>query len=335
MNKINYSVIIRTTGKAGEKYRKLLSSIDSLVPKPKEVIVVLPEGYDLPADQLGWETFYFCPKGMVIQRLKGIEFCKTQYALICDDDVVFDSYFVEKLYKPIQYGIASFSAGPLYSFLPKKGLNSLLDMIMGIASPMIFHKKDCYISVLKSTGYSYNRHLNIVESKFYNTQSLPWTCFFADVNAFKSLKLEDETWLDSHGYSALDDQTMFYKAFLMGYKTVVVSDAFYEHLDAKTSTRNNKPTVLYSSSFNRVVFWHRFIYSVQQNIFSKLFAKVSFFYTMHWILLWQLFSVLRKKMTYDEYKILLNGYFDGCKYIKSMEYQQLSKKNNFYEGENL
>ena len=62
---IDYSVIIRTTGKAGEKYRKLLSSITALEPQPKEVIVVLPDGYDLPEDQLGWETFYHCPKGMI------------------------------------------------------------------------------------------------------------------------------------------------------------------------------------------------------------------------------------------------------------------------------
>ena len=76
---INYSVIIRTTGKAGEKYRKLLNSIAALQPQPKEVIVVLPEGYALPETKLGWETFYHCPKGMVTQRLHGIKMCKTAY----------------------------------------------------------------------------------------------------------------------------------------------------------------------------------------------------------------------------------------------------------------
>ena len=75
---IDYSVIIRTTGRAGEKYRRLLSSIEALEPRPREVIVVLPEGYGLPSDRLGWESFYFCPKGMVIQRLHGIAMCKTK-----------------------------------------------------------------------------------------------------------------------------------------------------------------------------------------------------------------------------------------------------------------
>ena len=69
---LDYSVIIRTTGKAGAKYQALLDSIAGLDPQPKEVIVVLPEGYALPSERLGWETFCFCPKGMVIQRLHGI-----------------------------------------------------------------------------------------------------------------------------------------------------------------------------------------------------------------------------------------------------------------------
>ena len=65
---LDYSVIIRTTGKAGAKYQALLDSIAGLDPQPKEVIVVLPEGYALPSERLGWETFCFCPKGMVIQN---------------------------------------------------------------------------------------------------------------------------------------------------------------------------------------------------------------------------------------------------------------------------
>lgn len=117
---IDYSVIIRTTGKAGAKYAKLLESIDQLTPKPKEVIVVLPEGYSLPEEQLGWETYYFSPKGMVIQRMFGIEKCRTRYALVCDDDVRFSADFVQKLYEPIQNGKARLSAPPSIHFCLKR-----------------------------------------------------------------------------------------------------------------------------------------------------------------------------------------------------------------------
>ena len=322
MNKIDYSVVIRTTGKAHEKYQSMLSSIDALNIKPVEVIVVLPEGNELPKEQLGYEKYYFSPKGMVIQRMKGIECCKTKYALICDDDVAFENDFVEKLYEPLAFGIASFSAAPLYSFLPPKGLNSMLCTIMGSAVPTVFHRKDRYVSILKTSGYSYNRHLD-VQKKYYETQSIAWTCFFADVAAFKSLELEKECWLDAHGYSSLDDQTMFYKAWLMGYKTVVVSNAHYEHLDGKTSTRNNKSAVLYSMTFNRVVFWHRFIYSMQKTILSKVESRIAFVYRMQWACLWDYISVLRRKMTVEDYKISCDGYKEGWKYIMSKEYKSL------------
>ena len=64
---IDYSVIIRTTGKADKKYRMLLKAIDQLEPQPKEIIVVLPEGNSLPEEQLGKERYYFCPKDRLDQ----------------------------------------------------------------------------------------------------------------------------------------------------------------------------------------------------------------------------------------------------------------------------
>ena len=320
---IDYSVVIRTTGQAGEKYQALLDSIEGLYPRPVEVIVVLPEGYELPKEKLGYERFCFSPKGMVIQRMEGVAQCKTRYALVCDDDVKFDSDFVNKLYAPIKEGVGFFSAGPLYSFLPSKGLQSVVCTLMGSAMPTIFHKNDRYVSVLKSTGYSYNRHLKPEQKKYYESQSLAWTCFFADIEVFRKLKLEDEKWLDAHGYSAMDDQTMFYKAWLMGYKTIVVADAYYEHLDGQTSTRNNKPAVLYSLALNRVVFWHRFIYCMQSNMFMKGMARVAFGYRTQAVRLWDYISVFRHRMSKEDYQITRKGYRDGWKYICSEEYKTL------------
>ena len=318
---IDYSVIIRTTGKAGEKYKSLLASIASLEPQPKEVLVVLPDGYALPPEQLGWETFVFCPKGMVIQRMTGIEKCKTRYALICDDDVAFAPDFVEKLYQPIKEGKCRISAGPLYSFLPPKGANAFLCTIMASAMPTLFHRRDRYISVLKSSGYSYNRHLK--SGRFYETQSVAWTCFFAEISAIEEIDFMAESWLDTHGYSSLDDQTMFYKAWLRGIKTIVVADAVYEHLDARTSKRGNRPEVLYSSGYNRVIFWHRFIFTQQKNVSTKLWTMFCFDYHRLWSLLYDLLSLVRKKQTIHDYKIKRSGASDGRKYIKTRDYRSL------------
>ena len=317
---INYSVIIRTTGKASGKYQRLLESIDQLVPQPKEIIVVLPEGNSLPRERLGRETYYYSPKGMVIQRMEGIARCKTKYALVCDDDVAFSSDFVEKLYQPLKEGKYSFSAGPLYSFLPPEGLNALLCTLMASAAPTLLHK-NCYVTILRSGGYSYNRKLK--ESDYYETQSAAWTCFFADVEAIRRLDFEDEKWLDSHGYSSLDDQTMFYKAWLRNMKAVVVGDAYYEHLDARTSVKNNRIPVLFSLSYNRIIFWHRFIYKQQTKVLLKCWTYVCFKYRSFWLWLFDVVDLLRKGLSLEEFKIKRKGAIEAYKYIQSTEYRKL------------
>lgn len=323
MPDIDYSVIIRTIGKANEKYQRLLDSIAGLKPQPKEVIVVLPEGYPIPEQQLGWETFYFSKKGMVAQRLYGLSVCKTKYAFFCDDDVNFGSDFIEKLHKPLAEGLGSFSVAPLYSFLPEKGIKTIISAITASAVPTIFHKEN-YCTVLRGTGYSFNRNLK-KEKKYYTTQSAAWTCFYAKIEDFKTIHFELETWLDKNGYASLDDQVMFFKAYLMGYKTIVVTNAQYFHLDAKTSTRNNQEIVKYCSSFNTVVFWHRFILSNEKNGFGRFLARLSFGYKRMFTLLYGWFSVTVKKADKKVLEMLKQGYKDAYLYIDSEEYNSLHK----------
>ena len=303
---IDYSVIIRTTGK-------------ELNPQPKEVIVVLPLESDLPENKLGYEKFYFSPKGMVKQRLLGIEKCKTKYGLVCDDDVVFEKQFVQKMYKAISKGNYRISIAPLYSFLPSPGINAIISAMSSSAVPNIFHKQ-YYNKVLRTTGYSYNRRLQ--KNAYYETQTAPWTCFFAEIKAIKDIEMEKETWLEKNGYSALDDQTMFYKGWLRGIKTVVVPDARYEHLDARTSTKNNKSSFLYSSVYNRIIYWHRFIYS-QQNLIGKFWALSCFIYRLFWILILNAFDSIRGKITYKELMITFRAFFDGYNYLHSEEYKEM------------
>ncbi|MBE6924099.1 MAG: glycosyltransferase [Ruminococcaceae bacterium] len=322
MEHIDYSVIIRTTGKAGAKYQALLDSIAGLEPQPKEVIVVLPEGYALPQEQLGWETFYFCPKGMVIQRMTGIAKCKTPYGLICDDDVSFGPDFVQKLYQPIAEGLCGLSAGPLYSFLPEKGGKALIAALCGGGVPTLFHRNR-YCSVLNTTGYSYNRHLKPEKKKYYGAQSLAWTCFFADIQALRAIELEDEVWLDAHGYSAYDDQTMFYKAWLRNIKTIVVADATYVHNDAKTSTQNNKPAMLYSLHMNRIIFWHRFLYSTRKNPLAKLWVRLALCYRMCWLKAWNYADLLRHRYSKEDMALIKKAHKDAWSYVKSQAYRNL------------
>lgn len=322
MECIDYSVIIRTIGKAGEKYQYLLDSIAKLEPQPREVIVVLPEGYSEPVERLGWETFYYSPKGMVTQRMYGVERCKTPYALICDDDVCFGSDFVQKLHEPIAKGLCGLSSGPLYSFLPVKGPKALVSAVSGAAAPTMFHR-DRYVSVLRTAGYSYNRDLQPEKRKFYESQSLAGTCFYADIAALKEVGFSEETWIDASGYSAYEDQTMFYKAWLRGIKTIVVADAYYAHQDAKTSTRGNKPIVMRCLALNRLIFWHRFIYSMEKSAVGRGWARVCFAYRMLWLRVWTFIDYLRKRMTKEDVHTVLQACADGWVYVRSQEYHRL------------
>lgn len=317
---LEYSVIIRTTGKAGEKYIRLLDSIKALTPQPKEVIVVLPDGYELPQEKLGWETFYFCPKGMVKQRLYGIKKCKTPYALVSDDDIAFSNDFVNKLSIPVVTGQYGFSAGPLVEFFPQKGKSTFFSFIVGASMPTLFHRKR-YNSVLKTTGYSLNRNITTSVSKLYETQSAPWTCFFADIKKLNSIHFEDEMWLDKNGYAAYDDQTMFYKAWCRGIKSVIVSDATYRHLDGKTSTTGINETASYASAFNMIVFWHRFIY--KGSIFKKFLCKICFKYRLFAVSILNYTNYKRGKQKYEVYEASKQGRRDAQRWIKSYEYMSL------------
>lgn len=321
MDSIDYSVIIRTTGKAGEKYAQLLQSISQLSPQPKEVIVVLPEGYDLPPERLGWETFCFCKKGMVSQRLHGIRMCNSPYALIVDDDIAFPSDFVQKLYKPLRDGQYGLSAGPLLEFFPPRGIQSLF-WAVGAAAVPAWNWKSRYTTVLRSTGYRYNRNVDLTSEKIYEAQTAAWTCFFADVEKLRSIHFEDELWLDHMGYSAHDDTAMFYKAWLRGVKTAIVSTAEYRHLDGKTSTKGRPVQVKQAMGFTRTVLWHRFFYK-QAKILEKPWCVVCFIYRMLFQSATDLIRCIAGQRPYAEVKAYIEGTFYALKWIKSNEYKNI------------
>lgn len=325
MQNIDYAIVIRTLGRANEKYKKLLDSINNLNPLPKEVIVVLPKGYDSPTEKLGYEKFVYSEKGMVKQRLYGLYQTKCDYILFCDDDISFDSDYIQKLYKPIKEGKADVTVGPLLEFFPK-GIRAIISMLLSGAMPTIFNK-DKYTTILRNSGWSYNRIDLENCNKYYKTQSAAWTNFFIKRDVMLDLDFESELWLDKFGYAALDDQTMFYKLYKMGYKTLVVTDAIYRHEDAKTSTSNLKLENIYADGFNHYIFWHRFIYSLDESKVGKLLDKICFYY---WYLINMFYKFIRNFKNKDIYKTFSKGVKDAKKYVNTSEYKKLPKIKNKY-----
>ena len=104
---------------------------------------------------------------------------------------------------------------------------------------------------------------------------------------------------------------------------MVVVNAVYEHLDARTSTRNNKPAALYSMGYNRVVFWNRFIYAMQPNGILRCWSRLCFAYKNFMTRLYEVVSVMVGKRTKEDYKIIRKGQSDGWRYIRSEEYLNL------------
>lgn len=277
--KIEYDIVIRTLGKGGEKYTALLNSIKALEPQPNNIWVILPEGYEKPSERIGTEKFYYSKKGMIDQRLATLECCDSPYALFCDDDIQFESDFVTKLHSAITEQGYSIATGEVLAFLPpSKGLKKILPIIHSAAAPTLFHK-DRYVTILKSSGWTYNR-FKPKKGWSIPTQSAAGCMFYSSIDTFREIHFEDELWAQHEGLAPADDQIMFYKAHLLGLSVCVVTDAHYDHLSAKSATSSKSAVEKkeYWSAFNRAVFWRRFILRFQRGFISRTLTRIAFGY---------------------------------------------------------
>lgn len=331
MNDFNYDIAVRTTGKGGEKYRKLLNSIQKLYPQPKQVFVILPEGAEPPIERIGTENFIFAPKGMMTQRIEAINNGMSEYILFCDDDICFACDFVEKLHFAIQCNDYDFVVGEVLEFLPaRNGIKFLIPIICAGAYPALF-RKDRFVTVLKSTGWIYNRYVP-KKDVVLPTQSAAGCMLFSKRSVFKKLDFEDELWAQHDGMAPMEDQIMFYKAFLRGMKIGVVTDAHYDHLDARNSRATSEKELekKYWAFFNRYVFWYRFIYCMQMNMIGKIMSVIAFQYYIIMNKLFLLLGILLKRKDKRFFKLVQKGLAAGKKFVRSDDYTKiptLIKKN--------
>lgn len=323
----DYSVAIRTLGTAGDKYVKLMNSIKKSNIQPKHIFVVLPEGYKPPNIILGTEQFIFSKKGMVPQRLEALKYINTEYVLFCDDDVEFNSTFIEKLANPLLNHEFSCAAGPLLEFFPPKEIKYLFASLLGGACCMIHGRKDTYVRILGTGGWSYNYSINIKICKIYYTESLPGTCFMVRTKNIIDAHLEDELWCEKSGYSAFEDRIMITKFLSNGNKACIVSDAVYIHNDGKTSTKELKLEPIYAGTFNHYVYWHRFLYSACQSKIKKFWLRICISYYISMAKVYNVILLLMKRCSKEAYKISGQGFKDAKEYVKTEEYLKLPRIN--------
>lgn len=320
-----YSIAIRTLGRAGEKYKALLRSIELSESRPKRVIVVLPEGYHPPEERLGWEEFVFCPKSMIGQRIEALKYIDTEYTLFLDDDIAFDECFVDRLLKPLEMGLFDCSTGPLFSFFPQSLAGRIAGTLTASVSISLFNR-DKYVKILRSGGWSYHT-FDTSQEHYYPTESFAWTCFMIRTDAMRKIRMEDEAvWLERFGYACGDDRVMAYKLVRLGYKACIVSNALYEHNDARTSTsstemENTKP--VFCMYYMHVVFWHRFIQQMEKNRFVCVLNRM-------WLLYWEwtmtLYHLVKciNSQNRSRFRAYIEGKREGFRFIRSNEYRALA-----------
>lgn len=275
---MNYTVVIRTLGRAGEKYQRLLDSLCSQTVRPAKILVYIAEGYPLPKETCNKERYISVKKGMVAQRALPYNEVDTEYILFLDDDVFLPDNAVETLYNSLKTSNADVISPDVFD---NSARNVKSEILMTLSGRMRARRHDntWAYKVMSSTGYSYNKN---PEYGTYLSQTNAGPCFFCKKSDFLKINFEEEKWLDQIGYAIGDDQIMFYKMFLSGLKQLTIFGTGIEHLDAGGNLGNNEKELklIEGDYFFRKTFWHRFLQTPEKSAMKQLWNSIciSYFY---------------------------------------------------------
>ena len=319
---MEYSVVIRTLGRAGEYYQKTLESIKKQSISPLSVIVYIAEGYTLPKETVGLERYVFVPKGMVAQRALLYAEVESEYCLFLDDDVYLPTDAVEKMYNEMLQQKAQIVSPCTFDNHKASVKSKLIKMLTGKEICRFGDSKWGY-KVLRTAGFSYNNNPTL---PVYESQSNAGPCFFCRKEDFLKISFQDELWLDAAPYALPEDQVMYYKMYKKGLKVLTSFDTGIVHLDAGSTMGQNKERTLklvYSEYRNKLIFWHRFIYLPDKSLLLRLWDVISIGYAyVIQTLKYLLKTMFGKK---DEANAFFDGIKDALKFLKSQEYRQLPR----------
>lgn len=319
MRPFEYTAVIRTLGMSGKKYQMLLDSLVLQTIKPKEILVYIAEGYSIPKETVGRERYIFVKKGMVAQRALPYDEVDTEYILFLDDDVFLPERSVEILFTEMAENGGHIIA-PCVFYNNAAPLKNKIKMSLAGREVCRFFKSEWAFKVLKTAGFSYNNNPTGV----LKSQSNAGPCFLCSKLDFKSIKYEDELWLDEAVYAYPDDQVMFYKMYLRGLSVFTSYDSGIKHLDAGSTLKNcdaKMENLIYSEYRNKLIFWHRFIYKTENSFVGRLWAKVCLIYAFSLQLIKYMLIKMQGKSAF--YAAFINGISDGYYFIKSKKYLSL------------
>lgn len=314
---INYSVAIRTLGQAKEKYQTLLNSLCEQTWPPSKIVVYIAEGYVLPKETVFQEQYVFVKKGMVAQRALRYDEIETEYILFLDDDVFLPPNSVELLFTQMIQNNADVISPDVFANSDRSLFSRILMSVSGRMRAR--HNDELYgYQVMRTAGYSYN--VKPIKDVYWS-QTNAGPCFLCKKSTMLDIHFEEELWLDRLKYAQGDDQAMFYKMHLNGYKQLTSYNSGIVHLDAGGNRNPEKEKMLIYSDFRfKTIFWHRFIYLPESRCFNKLLDCIAIGYAFVFTLLISVF-----RLRFDILSIKFSAMKDGMRFIHSDEYKNLPK----------
>ena len=229
MKQFEYCAAIRTLGTAGDKYLQTLKSLHSQTIPPKKILVYIAEGYDLPKETIGIEQYIYVKKGMIAQRALPYTEVDTDYVLLLDDDLNFPPGMVEKLARELEEYDGDIISPNIY---PNHEWSFAKKIIYALAGGTLPMKSDRWAFKIRSNAcYCYN---NNPTRDVYESQSAAGACSLWRTKALKGIRFEDELYFNRFRYPLGDDQLMFYKAYVNGYKVLIDYKTGIIHLDGRS-----------------------------------------------------------------------------------------------------
>lgn len=313
---MEYTAVIRTLGKAGEKYQKLLDSLVSQTVKPNQIIVYIAEGYAIPKETVGIEQYVYVKKGMVAQRALPYDEVDTEYMLCLDDDLVLPDSFVEDMFRAMAEAGADVISPDVF---PNHKRSFSHEVMMALSGRMIARRCDDSwgYKVLRTGGYSYRKHIQKSE---YHSQTNAGACLLCRKTDFRKIHFEDELWLDAASYPLGEDQVMYFKMHLLGLEVFTFYDSGIIHLDAGDNLNPEKQMgLLYSDLRFKVVFWHRFLWAVD-NAWGKFLDSIAIAYYLLFTI-----CISALKLQRDVLSVKYKAIKDSFRFLKSDEYKRIPK----------
>lgn len=321
---IDYTAVIRTLGTAGKKYKALLSSLASQTISPKAIIVYIAEGYSIPKETIGIEQYVFVKKGMVAQRALPYNEVETDYILVLDDDLEFPPNTVERMFQLLKEHDADVISPDIFPNAKRSWKSELMMTISGRMRARRYDDVWGY-KVMRNSGYSYNAN---PYKDIYISQTNAGAVCLCKKKDFIRIKFEEEQWLDKQPYAMGDDQVMFYKMYLNNLKILTWFKHEIVHLDAGENYNPNKINrTIYSDFYFKTIFWHRFIFSPEKKMLTKLWSCICIGYTFFFALLISLV-----KLDVRILNLKWRAIIDGVNYTRSKEYNSIPKINSIYLG---